>query len=132
MTEYILQDETYKIRGCLNNVYNELGCGFVEKVYQEALEREFLENGIPFCREKRILIYYKGVPLRQDYYADFLCYDKIIIEVKAVPEITGLHKCQILNYLKATNLDLGLLVNFGETSLKVQRFFNYRKNNNNG
>ena len=129
--KYFLEDETYKIRGCLLNIYKELGCGFLEKVYQEALEMEFNIAKIPYNREKLLPIYYKGVQLKQTYVADFVCYDNIIVELKAVSELTDQHRAQVFNYLKATNLDLGLLVNFGETSLKVERIFNYRKNQNN-
>ena len=129
--KYFLENETYKIRGCLLNIHKELGCGFLEKVYQEALEMEFNIAKIPYNREKLLPIYYKGLQLKQTYVADFVCYDNIIVELKAVSELTDLHRAQVFNYLKATNLDLGLLVNFGEASLKVERIFNYRKNQNN-
>ena len=76
-------------------------------------------------------LYYRGIQLKQEYIADFICYGKIIIELKAVSELTDIHRAQVFNYLKATNLDLGLLVNFGEASLKVERLFNYRKNQSN-
>ena len=109
-------------------VYNELGSGFLEKVYQEALEREFIEKDIPYKREAPIQILYKGVPLKQEYIADFICYDKIIVELKAVSELTEVHSAQVFNYLKATGLDLALLVNFGEERLKIERLFNYMKN----
>lgn len=125
--KYVLEEETYKIRGCLLNIHKELGCGFLEKVYQEALEMELSAANIPFSREKILPVYYNGKQLKQTYIADFVCYDNIIIEVKAVSELTDLHRAQVFNYLKATNLDLGLLVNFGEISLKVERLFNYRK-----
>ncbi len=113
------------------NVHKELGCGFFEKVYQEALELEFKAHGIPYKREQKLPIYYKGEPLHLDYIADFICYDKIVIELKAVTELTDIHFAQVLNYLKATKMDLGLLVNFGENSLHVERIFNYRKNQKN-
>ena len=129
--KYFLEEETYKIRGCLLNVHNELGCGFLEKVYQEALEIELMNAEIPFSKEKDLTIYYKGVQMQQKYVADFVCFDNIIVELKAVSELTDLHRAQVFNYLKATNLDLGLLVNFGESSLKVERIFNYRKNQKN-
>ena len=129
--KFFLEEETYKIRGCLLNVHNELGCGFLEKVYQEALEMELMEADIPFSKEKDLTIYYKGVQMQQKYVADFVCFDNIIVELKAVSELTDLHRAQVFNYLKATNLDLGLLVNFGESSLKVERIFNYRKNQRN-
>ena len=106
------------------NVFNELGNGFLEKVYQEALAIEFQNNGIPFEREARIPVYYKNVKLQQEYIADFICYDNIIVEVKAISELTGCHKAQVINYLKATNLQVGLLVNFGASKIKVERLFN--------
>ncbi len=112
-------------------VYNELGCGFFEKVYQEALELEFKEASIPYKREQKLQILYKGKPLQLDYIADFICYDKIVVELKAVSELSDIHLAQVLNYLKATNMDLGLLVNFGEQSLHIERIFNYRKNRKN-
>ena len=112
-------------------VYNELGSGFLEKVYQEALEREFIEKQIPYKREVPIQIFYKGVPLKQEYIADFICFDKVIVELKAVSELTEVHSAQVFNYLKATGLDLALLVNFGEERLKIERLFNYKKNKKN-
>ena len=112
-------------------VFNDLGCGFMEKVYQEALELELKSSNIPFEREKALQLYYRGIKLKQEYVADFICYGKIIVELKAVSELTDKHRAQVFNYLKATNLDLGLLVNFGETSLKIERLFNYRKNQSN-
>ena len=125
---YYMQDETYRLRGCLLEVHKNLGPGFLERVYQEALEQEFISSGVPYEREKQIQIRYKGKLLSQNYVADFLCYGKIIIELKAVSEITDIHKAQVINYLKAAGLDLALVVNFGELSLKVERIFNYKKN----
>ncbi|MDD6702578.1 MAG: GxxExxY protein [Bacteroidales bacterium] len=122
--EYLFQNETFLIRKCMMNVFNELGNGFLEKVYQEALAIEFQNNGIPFEREARIPVYYKNVKLQQEYIADFICYDNIIVEVKAISELTGSHKAQVINYLKATNLQVGLLVNFGASKIKVERLFN--------
>ena len=110
------------------SVFNELGCGFLEKVYQEAFELELKARNIPYEREKAFRLYYRGIQLKQEYIADFICYEKIIVELKAVSELTDIHRSQVFNYLKATNIDLGLLVNFGETPLKVERLFNYRKN----
>ncbi len=127
--DYFLQEETYKIRGCLLNVHSGLGCGFLEKVYQEAIEIELKRSGIPYQREAKLAIQYRGQTLSQEYVADFICYDKIIIEVKAVSVINEMHRAQVFNYLKATNMDLGLLANFGEKSLNVERLFNYRKYN---
>ena len=127
--KYYLEKESYLIRGCMMDVQRELGTGFAEKVYQEALELEFLEKAIPHQRESRLTINYKGIKLKQEYIADFICYDKIIVEIKAVSEINDIHRAQVFNYLKATNFDLALLVNFGEIPLKVERIFNYQKNN---
>ena len=108
-------------------VHRELGCGFLEKVYQEALEREFTAEGVPFQREVKLKIYYRGVPLQQDYIADFVCYGKIIVELKAISKITDVEKAQVINYLRATGYELGILANFGEVSLKTERFFNANK-----
>lgn len=127
MKEYILQNETYAIRGCLNEVYKELGSGFLEKVYQEALEIEFQNEGIPYRREAEISIPYKNKQLQQKYIADFICYDKIIVELKAVSELNEIHEAQVFNYLKATGLDLALLVNFGEKPINIKRLYNFMK-----
>ena len=116
--------ESYDITGCLLNVYNHLGCGFLEAVYQEALEIEFKSAGIPFRREVRLPIYYKGIMLQKEYYADFTCFDKIIVELKAVSAITDVHKSQVLNYLKAAGYELGIIANFGPTSLETKRVCN--------
>ena len=127
MVKYLYQDETYAIRGCLKAVAFEMGNGFLEKVYQEALELEFQERGIPYEREVRLNISYKGNPLHQEYIADFVCYGKIIVELKAVSELNEVHEAQVFNYLKATGLDLALLVNFGENPLYIKRLYNFMK-----
>ena len=127
MERFLYEKESYAIRGCLMSVFNELGSGFLEKVYQEALEREFIEKGIPYKREAPLKIMYKGLPLQQEYFADFICYDKIIVELKAVTELTEVHSAQVFNYLKATGFDLVILVNFGEKQLKIERLFNFMK-----
>lgn len=95
------------------HVYNVLGYGFLESVYQEALEIEFLKRGIPYEREKELKIYYEGKAMRQTYRADFVCYNNIIVELKAVAHLDDMHRSQIYNYLKATGYKLGLLYNFG-------------------
>ena len=97
-------------------VYNQLGHGFLEAVYQEALEMEFKLRGIPYEREKEITITYKGETLKQTYKADFVCYGKIIVELKAVSELDDSHRSQVYNYLHATGYNLGLLLNFGYSS----------------
>jgi GxxExxY protein len=127
MVKYLYQNETYAIRGCLRAVAFELGSGFLEKVYQEALEMEFIEAGIPYQREAKLEICYKGKSLKQEYIADFICYDKIIVELKAVSKLDETHEAQVFNYLKATGFDLALLVNFGEVPLKIKRLFNFMK-----
>ena len=98
----IYPSESYKIIGCMMRVHRELGCGFLEKVYQEALEREFIAEGIPFQREANLKIFYRGVPLQQEYIADFVCYGKIIVELKAISKLSDVEKAQVINYLKAT------------------------------
>jgi len=103
------------------NVHKELGPGFLEAVYQESLAIEFLDQGIPFEREKDIHIFYKDKLLDKCYKADFLCFDKIIVELKALSELSNEHISQLLNYLKATKLRVGLLVNFGSPSLTYKR-----------
>lgn len=128
MTEYIYQKETFAIRGCLNAVAKELGCGYLEKVYQEALEMELIDANIPYEREVRLQITYKGKTLKQEYYADFVCYDKIILELKAVSQLNEVHEAQVFNYLKTTGYDLALLVNFGERPIKIKRLYNFMKN----
>jgi GxxExxY protein len=106
-------EESYRIRGAVFEVYREMGCGFLEAVYQECLEREFRTQGIPCVSQRLLLLHYKGDPLEQTYAPDFVCFDRIIVELKAVRELTNEHRAQIHNYLKAAGLELGLLVNFG-------------------
>ena len=117
----LYKDESYKIIGASMAVHSELGSGFLEAVYQEALEKEFCIQEIPYKREVSIPIYYKGEKLLKSYIADFICYDNIVVELKAVSALSSEHKAQVLNYLKATNHKLGLLINFGERNLKYER-----------
>lgn len=120
--EILYKDESYKIVGAAMNVYNALGCGFLESVYQEALAIEFKREGVPFEAEKEVRIFYAGVELKQTYKPDFFCYDRIIIELKAVSTIDASHRAQLYNYLKATQCRLGLLINFGNSNgLQVER-----------
>lgn len=107
------KEQSYAINGAAMHVYNVLGYGFLESVYQEALEIEFLKRGIPYEREKELKIYYAGKAMRQTYRADFVCYNNIIVELKAVAHLDDVHRSQIYNYLKATGYKLGLLYNFG-------------------
>lgn len=111
----VYKQESYDIVGAAMYVYNKLGHGFLESVYQEALEIEFNRRNIPYEREKELQIVYDGVLLKQIYRADFLCYGKIIVELKAVSELDDSHKAQIYNYLHATGCRLGLLINFGSS-----------------
>ena len=117
----LYENETEKIIKACMNVFNELGNGFLEAVYQEALAIEFGIINIPFKKEAKIEVYYKENKLNKEYYADFICYDKIIVELKCVSRLVNANKAQVLNYLHGTKLAVGLLVNFGESSLKWER-----------
>lgn len=112
---------TYKIIGAAMEVHKELGCGFLEAVYQEALEREFFTQGIPFRAQPIVNIFYKLKPLSKKYQPDFLCYDEVIVEIKALSGLTGNEEAQIINYLKASGIKIGLLINFGTKSLEYKR-----------
>ena len=117
-----MKDErTYKIIGCAMEVHKGLGCGFLEAVYQEALGREFLNQGIPFESQSVIEIFYKGQALDKKYQPDFVCYDQVIVEIKAISNLSGIEEAQLINYLKATGLKVGLLINFGSKSLDYKR-----------
>ena len=109
----IHKEESYKVVGAAFKVYNNLGPGFLEAVYQEALEIQFQRDGIPYEREKELRIQYDGIELKQTYKADFVCFGKIIVELKAVSALDDAHRSQVYNYLHATNYKLGLLLNFG-------------------
>ncbi len=109
----LFKEECYQIQGAVFEVYREMGCGFLEAVYQECLEKELKKRGVPFVAQQELQLLYKGEPLRQTYKPDLICYGQIIVELKAVKEIAPEHKAQVLNYLKATGMKLGLLVNFG-------------------
>lgn len=124
MGEIVFKDESYKIIGACMKVHRALGCGFLESVYQEALAKQFLAEGIPFEQQKLISVYFNDEKLDKYFKADFLCFDKIIVEIKAKPFIHQDNIDQIKNYLKSTRLQLGLLVNFGEKSLTYKRALN--------
>src|SRR4051812_17983894 len=111
----LYEDETYAILGGCFEVYKEKGIGFVEPVYQECLEIEFELQRIPFSAESSLRLTYKGRELKRRYAPDFACYEKIIVEIKAVAELVDEHRAQLLNYLKATGYRVGLLVNFGHS-----------------
>ena len=113
--------QTYAIIGAAIEVHNILGCGFLENVYQQALATEMTACKIPFRKEAQFPVLYKGETLDCHYQADFVCYDDIIIELKALDALTGQHESQLLNYLKATGYKRGLLISFGQSSLKYKR-----------
>ncbi|MBU0480562.1 MAG: GxxExxY protein [Proteobacteria bacterium] len=118
----LYKDECYAIQGAIFEVYREMGCGFLEAVYQECLEREFANCGIAFVAQPDLTLSYKGERLKQAYKPDFICYEKIILELKTVKEIAPEHKAQVINYLKATGMKLGLLVNFAHyPKAKIER-----------
>ena len=112
---WIYATESYEIIGAAMQVYKELGCGFVEVVYQEALEIEFSKRNIPFVREPELKILYGEYILNKTFKPDFICYNKIIVELKAVQELDDFHRSQTYNYLKTANMRLGLLINFGQS-----------------
>ena len=109
----LYEDESYSIRGAVFEVYREMGSGFLEAVYQECLQKELTRRGIPFVAQPELKLFYRGEQLRQIYKPDLICFDSIIVELKALSSTTGEHKAQVLNYLKATGMKLGLLINFG-------------------
>ena len=124
---YIFEKETKELLGLAMQLHRELGCGFKEKVYQDAFEVLLIENNIPYEREKHIVMTYHGVVLEHDFFYDFFCYDKIGVEIKAYSEITGEFESQIINYIHVGNHQLGMLVNFGATSLQY-KFYPNRPN----
>jgi len=118
----IYPKESYEIIGAAMKVHGIMGPGFTEKVYQEALALEFREQGIPFEREVTLHAAYKGVELEGTFIPDFICYDKIIVELKAVRELDDVHRAQAINYAKVAGFKLSILINFGESSLNYERF----------
>lgn len=113
MKDIVFKDESYAITGACFAVYNEKGCGFLEAVYQECLQIEFEHQRIPAIAKTALNLSYRGRTLLQTYQADFVCYGKIILELKAVSALVDAHRAQLLNYLHTTGFELGLLVNFG-------------------
>ena len=125
MTHIIYKDESYQLNGACFDVYKEKGCGFLEDVYQECLEIEFELRDIPFETQPPLKLEYKGHSLRKKYIPDFICFGKIIVEIKAVKEITDEHRAQVQNYLKATGYTLGLIINFGHyPKVQIERIAN--------
>ena len=117
----VRDEKTYKIIGAALEVHKELGCGFLEAVYQEALGKEFACQAIPFKPQPVIRIAYKGKPLDKTYQPDFICYGEVVVEIKAISGLSGIEEAQLINYLKATGLKVGLLINFGSKSLEHKR-----------
>lgn len=113
---------TFAIIGAAMDVHRHLGSGFLEPVYQEALAIEFATQGLPFDREVELPVFYKQQQLNTVYRADFVCFDSVVVEVKALSKIAGPEEAQIINYLKATDYEIGLLLNFGGASLEYKRF----------
>jgi len=113
MSEIIYREESYQIMGSCFEVYKEKGCGFLEAVYQECLELELGDQSLAFVAQPKLGLTYKGRTLRQTYAPDFICFGKIVMEIKAVSVLTDEHRAQVHNYLRASGYKLGLLVNFG-------------------
>ncbi len=122
----IYEQQIYDVIGAAMEVHRHLGCGFLEEVYQEALERELKHRKIPFEAQCKIKVYYKDEPLDKYYIADLVCYEDLIIELKAVSELAPIHTSQLVNYLQATDTLYGVLINFGEESLRYRRVINGR------
>ena len=129
MSDLLFPKESYDIIGAAIEIHKQLGCGFTEPVYQEALAVELRLRNIPFEREKVFTVVYKGIELDKDFRPDFVCYNKIIVELKAVSQFAEEHYAQVYNYLKATGMQLGLLINFGKASLEYKRLPATRKFN---
>ncbi|MDP8220416.1 MAG: GxxExxY protein [Candidatus Stygibacter frigidus] len=130
MDNLLYKKECFEIQGAIFNVYRNMGCGFLESVYQECLEIELLKAEIPFKSQVEISLDYNGIILEQKYRADFVCYDKIILEIKAVKALDDVHTAQVINYLKAIGYKLGLLVNFGSfPKVEIKRIVLEKKKN---
>ena len=124
----LFAEEVYAITGAAIEVHKKLGSGFLEAIYQEALEIEFELRGVPFESQKNLIVKYKGVPLKKEYCADFVCYSKIVVELKALSKLSGTEEAQVLNHLRATGLTAGVLLNFGSSPrLEWKRFVLSRK-----
>lgn len=122
----LYKEESFKIIGACMKVHRSLGAGFLEAVYEEALMKEFLIQNIPFKRQLKLELYYDNQKLNKYYRADFVCYDSIILEIKAVTHIPDIFYAQLKNYLKCTQMELGMLINFGMTSLTYKRIINLK------
>lgn len=124
MADIVFKEESYRIIGSCLAVFNKLGSGFLESVYQEALEIQFKTDKIPFEKEKKLRIKFDDIQLDKFFKADYICFNSIIVELKATPFIHSNDIAQVLNYLKATGMRLGIIVNFGEKSLTYKRVLN--------
>jgi GxxExxY protein len=113
---------TFAIIGAAMEVHRHLGCGFAEPIYQDALEIEFRLRGIPFNRENEVTVFYKQEQLRSKYKPDFICFEEVIVELKALTVLSGTEEMQVMSYLKATGFKIGLLLNFGNSSLEFERY----------
>ena len=120
--DLLFREEVHKIIGAAMAVHRYFGCGFTEKVYQDALEIELGNQNIPFEREVELHAVYNGQELASTFKPDFICYHKIIVELKAVQELDDIHRAQAINYGKVAESDIAILINFGETSLKFERY----------
>ena len=127
MPNLLFKDEVYAIIGAAMEVHNELKDGFLEPVYQEALEIELTKRAIPFSPQQEIPIKYKDQLLKKTYVADFVAFEKIIVEIKALDHLSGREEAQLLNYLKASGMELGLLINFGARKLEWKRMVRSKK-----
>jgi len=126
-SKIIYKDESYAIVGACMKVHRVLGPGFLEAVYEAVVEKEFIVQNIPYKRQVKLDLYYEGVQLKKHYRADFVCYESIIVELKAVTQIPSVFYAQLQNYLKCTNMELGMLINFGTPSLTYKRIVNSKK-----
>ena len=129
-SKILYKDESYAIVGACMKVHRVLGAGFLEAVYEEVLEKEFIIQNIPYKRQVRLNLYYEGVQLKKQYRADSVCYDTIIVELKAVAQVPSTFYAQLQNYLKCTNMELGMLINFGTPSLTYKRILNLSNSSN--
>ncbi len=117
-----MDSKLYELIGVAMEVHNTLGPGFVEKVYGDAFKRELLLRNIPFEREKELTVFYKGERIESTFYEDFVCYGSVIVELKAVSNLLPIHKAQLLNYMKATGIKKGLLINFATQLLEFEKY----------
>ena len=122
MSKLLFEKESYQIRGAAFEVYKEMGHGFLESVYQECMERELTQMQVPFLSQPELILSYKGEKLKQTYKPDLICFDQIVVELKAVSELLPQHEAQLINYQRSTGMKLGFLINFGShPSIEIKR-----------